>query len=216
MLVRDRMTREVVSVSPSTNLFDALMLTRTQGVRHLPVLDGGALVGLVTDRDLRLAMPAKGTAPEKERERLLATSLVGDVMTRNLVTTTPDAPVEEAARLLYEHYIGCLPVLSEGRVVGLLTETDLLRALVELVGAREPSSRIEILLPNRPGELARVIRLIGIDYRINVIGLIAPPTAGLDAKVTIHLQTTDPGEIVDALEKLGYPVGWPTLGAEVG
>lgn len=211
MLVRGRMTREVVAVSPSQTLAEALTLTRTHRIRHLPVLDGSRLVGVVSERDLRLAAPPVYVSAEAERRRILSTRSVAEVMTTELVTTTPDTPVEEAARLLYEHHIGSLPVLEAGSLVGILTETDLLRAFVELFGGRERSSRIEVRMPNRPGELARVVRLIGVDRKVNITGMVLPPQEGSESVAIIHLQLPDPSELVEALEKMGYRVGWPSL-----
>lgn len=85
-------------------------------------------------------------------------------MTRSPIGVTPGTPVESAAALLSEYRIGCLPVVEDGELVGILTESDVLRAFVDLMVGREPHSRVEILAPDRPGELARVVRLIGLGY----------------------------------------------------
>lgn len=212
MLVRARMTGEVITASPETTLAEALKLTRQHRIRHLPVVEGKRLVGLVTERDLRLAVPPAGTVPEKERQKILDTKKLEDLMVREMITTTPITPVEDAAKLLYEHKIGCLPVLDGKELVGILTETDLLRAFVELFGGGEPSTRIEVRMPNRPGELSRVIRLIGIDFKININGLVTPRIPGKKETVAvIHLETQRPEELIEALEKMGYEVGWPSL-----
>jgi acetoin utilization protein AcuB len=213
MLVRSRMTREVVTASPQTTLAEALSLTRSHRIRHLPVLAEGKLVGLVTDRDLRLAMPGPGLGPdaEAERKRILESVTLREVMQTEIVTTWPEIPIEDAARQLYEHRIGCLPVMKDDDLVGILTETDVLRAFVELFGAHMPSSRIEVRMPNRPGELARVVRLIGIDYKINITGMVVPPLDGDASIAIIHLQTVSPEAVIEALVKLGYEVGWPSL-----
>lgn len=211
MLVRARMTREVVQTSPSTTLGHALALTREHRIRHLPVLEGGRLVGVVTDRDLRLSMPPRAEMTEEERERFLETTTLESAMTRELVTTTPDTPVEDAAKLLYEHRIGCLPVMEGEELVGILTETDLLRAFVELFGVHEPFSRLEVRMPNRPGELARVVRLIGVDHKLNITGMVVPPLDGEASTAIMHLQTRAPEAVIEALEKMGYQVGWPSL-----
>lgn len=212
MLVRGRMTREVVTASPSATLAEASALTRRRRIRHLPVVDDGTLVGVVSDRDLRLAVPAPGTVSEEERGRILRTKTVGEVMVRQVVTVSPDAPVEEAAMMLAAHHIGCLPVIEDGRLVGILSETDLLRAFAELFRGEGPMSRIEVRMPNRPGELARVVRLIGVDFKINITGMVVPPLSEGEALAIIHLQTLDPRDLIEALEKLGYQVGWPSLG----
>ena len=212
MLVRSRMTSEVYAASPDTTLAEALTITRSKRIRHLPVLDGGRLVGVVTDRDLRLAMPPIWAGQHDELQAALTTRRVREVMITNVITVPPELPIEHAAKLLYTHRIGCLPVLDGEKLVGILTETDLLRAFAELFGATEPSTRIEVQMPNRPGELARVVRLIGIEQRVNIVGLVVPPLAGGEHSVAIiHLGAEEVGPIVNALRKRGYRVGRPSL-----
>jgi acetoin utilization protein AcuB len=212
MLVRSRMTADVITASPTTTLAEALTLTRSHGIRHLPVLENGELVGLVTDRDLRLAIPPIWAEQRDELRSALHEKQVGAVMVRSIITTSPTIPIEDAARLLYGHRIGCLPVLDGGELVGILTETDVMRAFVELFGHGEASSRLEIRMQNRPGELARVVRLIGIDHKINITGMVVPPLSGTgDAVAIVHVQTLDPRPLIDQLRKLGYQIGWPAL-----
>lgn len=212
MLVRSRMTADVVTASPSITLAEALTLTRSHRIRHLPVLENGRLVGLVTDRDLRLAMPPIWVEQSDELRSALHKKTVGEVMIRSIITTEPSVPIEDAARALYEHRIGCLPVMEDGKLVGILTETDVLRSFVELFGQGERSSRIEIRMQNRPGELARVVRLIGIDFKVNITGMVVPPLSGTDDSVAIvHIQTLQPEPIIEQLRKLGYSAGSPSL-----
>jgi acetoin utilization protein AcuB len=218
MLVRSRMTADVLTVTSSTSLGEALRITRENKIRHLPVVDGGRLRGVVSDRDLRLAAPpvwASGT----DYDDLRATfekKTVGDVMTAHaIISTTEDTPIEDAARLLYEHKIGCVPVMDGERLVGILTETDVMRAFVELFSVDEDERRIEILLPNRAGELARVVRAIGVDLKVNITGVVMPPSDGPnDAVAIFHLLTRDAGPIVEHLRKLGYRVGSPAIALE--
>jgi acetoin utilization protein AcuB len=212
MLVRSRMTEDVITVTPDTTLAQALGFARTHGIRHLPVLQDRQLVGIVTDRDLRLAMPPIWADRNGELQQALHQRTVGELMITELITTSPDLPVEEAGKLFYEKRIGCLPVLEDGELIGILTETDLLRAFVELFGTGQASSRVEVRMPNRPGELARVVRAIGIEYRINITGLVMPPTDSVHESLAImHLQTLNPRPIIEALRKMGYAVGWPSL-----
>lgn len=214
MLVRARMTRDVITASPDTTLAEALNLLRAHVFRHLPVLSEDRLVGLVSDRDLRMAMPPIWAEEREELRRALDEKTVGDVMTTTIVSVPPDTPIEEAAKLLYQHHIGCLPVLEGEQLVGILTETDILRSYVELFGVGEPSSRIEIHMPNRPGELARVVRMIGIERKLNITGMVVPPTSGDRASAIMHVQTVNPGPVVEALRRMGYTVGWPAVGLE--
>ncbi|HET9984195.1 MAG TPA: CBS and ACT domain-containing protein [Longimicrobiales bacterium] len=205
------MTREVVVASPETSLADALALLQERRIRHLPVVEGGALVGLVSDRDLRSEVPAPGVIAEAERQALLREKRVGAVMGRDMVVVDPDTPVEEAARLMAHHRIGCLPVVVGAEVVGILTASDLVRAFVELFGVNKPSSRLEVRMPNRPGELARVVRLIGVEERVNITGLVMPPASTTEVMAVIRVQTVDPRRIIEGLRRLGYEVGWPAL-----
>jgi acetoin utilization protein AcuB len=206
------MTPDVPTVSPDTTIAQALSVCREHRLRHLPVLRDGRLVGLVTDRDLRLGMPPIWAEDQVELQHLLRTRTVGEVMSTDLVTTSPDLPIEEAGRLLYSNHIGCVPVMEGDELIGLLTETDLVRSFVELFHTGGPSSRVEVRMPNRPGELARVVRVIGIEHRINITGMVMPPSEGGDGYVAImHLATLDAAPIVIALRKLGYEVGWPSL-----
>ncbi len=134
MRVKDFMTGSPISVPPSSPVADARELMGRHRVRHLLVLDGERLVGIVTDRDIRLNLPSPATSLSVwEINYLLAKLTVRDVMTKVLITTAPDQPVSEAVRLILEHRIGALPVLEAGRVVAIITETDLLRAFDRVV-----------------------------------------------------------------------------------
>lgn len=218
MLVRSRMTPNVLTVSPETTLGEALAMTREHNIRHLPVVDNGTLVGLVTDRDLRLAAPPVW-ATDTDYAALRATfenKKVADVMTsKAIVATTEDTPIEDAARLLYEHRIGCVPVMRDSELVGIVTETDVMRAFVELFGSTEQTSRIEVRIPNRPGELSRVVRAVGVDHKLNISGLVMPPiAAGEEAIVIMHVQTPNADVLVEHLRQIGYTVGSPSLDLE--
>lgn len=215
MLVRSRMTAELITAAPSTTLAEALTLTRTHRIRHLPIVENGRLAGVVSDRDLRLAMPPIWAEEQDDLRKALGSKTVREVMVSSIISTTPDTPIEQAAKLFYEHRIGCLPVMEGEQLVGILTETDVLRSFVELFGAGEPSSRLEIRIPNRPGELARVVRLIGIDNKINITGIVMPPLPGTNDNVAIvHVQTLDPRNVIEQLRNIGYQVGWPALDLE--
>lgn len=218
MLVQDRMTRDPVAVSPDHTLADALRLTREHRVRHLPVVAGGALAGILSDRDVRLAMPSPLGEADADRAAFPGRTPVAEVMTRDVITVGPRETVEDAARLLHRHRIGALPVVdAEGRLLGILSETDVLRAFVELLGIATPSSRLEVALPDRPGELARAMGVLG-ELGLNVTGLMVPP-AGRRADgrrvAVVHVNTIDPREAVEALERAGWEVGWPSLDADL-
>lgn len=142
MTVRELMSGGLITVRRETPVLGARDLMAKERIRHLLVTDpGGALVGIVTDRDIRLNLPSQATSLSVwEISYLLTTLTVGEVMTRSVITVGPDRPAREGARLMLDHQIGALPVLEDGRLVGILTETDIVRSFVHLT-APIPSGR---------------------------------------------------------------------------
>ena len=212
LLVKDSMTREVVALSPETTAAEALGLCRERRIRHLPVVEGGRLVGIVSDRDLRSAAPALG---DSDRASALERIGISDVMTRDVVSARPDDPIEVAANRMRERRIGCLPVVEGGELVGIITSSDVMEALVYLVGAHEPGSRLEVVMPDRPGTLAGVAGIFGI-LGINIVSVVAGPRhealpdGSPEGRVVVfRVDTIDPGEAVDLLGRAGYSVLWP-------
>ncbi len=131
MRVKEWMSASPTTTDPKTSMSEARELMRRKGIRHLLVTKGERLVGIVTDRDIRLNLPSPATSLSVWEINYLLTKLtVGDVMTKFVITVEPGRPIEEAARLMLEHRIGALPVVEDGLLVGILTETDLLRAFV--------------------------------------------------------------------------------------
>lgn len=157
MLVREWMTTDPQTVAATTPVMEAMQRLREGGFRRLPVLRDGALVGIVTDRDLKEATPSKATTLSiYELNYLLSKLLVKDVMVRTVITVGSDDPIERAALLMEEHRVSGLPVVDAGRLVGILTITDLLRAFVGFLGLREGGVRVTVDLPDAPGALAKV------------------------------------------------------------
>lgn len=219
MLVRDRMHPEPITIGPDDTLADALRLTRERRVRHLPVvLPERELAGIVSDRDIRLAMPSPLTVADPERSEFLQRTPVAAVMTREVIIAHPGDTIEDAAKTLYRHRIGALPVVDgKGRLLGILSETDILHAFVQLLGGAQPHSRIEIALQDRPGQLARAIQVIGEELRLNIVSIVVPSVPGESRKTAIvHLSTIDPRQAIAALEGAGFRVGWPTLQEDPG
>jgi acetoin utilization protein AcuB len=213
MLVKHRMTPDPVSVPADATLGDALRVMRARRVRHLPVLEGGEVVGMISDRDLRLAMPSPLGMESPEDVATVESTPVADVMARGAITVGPFDTVEDAAVMMRRHRVGSLPVVdAAGRLLGILTETDILQAFVEMLTASGPSSRLEISLPDRPGELGRAMRAIGEELGINVNSVMVTGRDGAGKKTAVvHLSTIDPREAIAALERAGVEVGWPSL-----
>jgi acetoin utilization protein AcuB len=212
LLVSDSMAREIVTLSPDETAATALALCRERRIRHLPILQEGRLVGIVSDRDLRSSTPAFG---DQERAAALQRVLVEDVMAREVLTADPDDPIEQAANTMRERKIGCLPVLEGGELVGIITASDVMEALVYLVGAHEPGSRMEVALPDRPGSLAGaagVFGMCGINIVSAAMGATREPReegAPRERIVVFRVDTIDPTEVVRYLEEAGYSVLWP-------
>lgn len=134
MLVRDFMTTDVTALQDTDTLLDARMVFVRSSFRHLPVLRGKQLVGVVTEHDVRQYTPStlSGVTPE-EYNRILETTPVSRAMTREPISVRPDQPVFEAANILYTQRFGCLPVVEDGELVGIVTTTDMLRLLVRIM-----------------------------------------------------------------------------------
>jgi acetoin utilization protein AcuB len=198
LLVRDSMTREIVTLAPDETVGTALALCRERRIRHLPVLTEGRLVGIVSDRDLRSATPAFG---DPERAAALQEILVEDVMASDVVSVLPDDPIEQAANTMRERRIGCLPVVESGELVGIITSSDVMSALVYLVGANEPGSRMEVSVPDRPGALAGAA--MGATREPKEEGAVR------ERIVVFRVDTIDTTEVVGYLEEAGYAVLWP-------
>jgi acetoin utilization protein AcuB len=156
MQVKDRMSRSPIVVTDTTPFEDALRLMREKKVRRLPVVNkDGSLVGIVAERDLLYASPSPATSLSVfEVHYLLAKMIVNEVMTKRVITVGEDCPLEEAARIMVDHKIGSLPVVTGGRLVGIITETDIFKTFVEMLGGREPGLRLTLDVTEGKGVLA--------------------------------------------------------------
>jgi acetoin utilization protein AcuB len=217
LLVRDWMTRKLVTLSPEASVGEALTLCRERRIRHIPILEEGRLVGIVSDRDLRDASPALGDA---ERASALQKIRVGDVMTREVSTADPQDSIENVAQEMYELKIGSLPVVAEAPVVdeglavaeeellGIVTSSDVMRALVTLAGLPEPGCRIEVRAPNREGILAEVAGKIQ-DLGVDIFSVLSDPDRRSGNRTMVfQLVTTNPSSVMQGLKMAGYEVSW--------
>jgi acetoin utilization protein AcuB len=204
VLVADAMTRRPVTVSPETTVAAAVSAMRRGRFRHLPVVAGGELVGVVAHGDLEAWPGAPVEAAESLADRPLA-----EVMSTQPVTVWPDEPVEVAARLLVEHAIGCLPVVSGDGLVGILTESDLFSVLLRLLGGGEPSSRITLVLPDVPGALGRAMTVVG-DLGVNLLTVVTEPGPEPGTRgVVLRAGTINAAPVVAALVAAGFPATGP-------
>lgn len=161
MFVGDRMSRPVISVSPEMPINDALAMFKKEHIRRAPVIKDGKLAGIVSERDLLNASPSSATTLSIwEMNYLISKVKVKNVMSRKVITVNRDTPIEEAARIMADKKIGGMPVVDGERVVGMITETDLFKVFLELMGARDKGVRVTATLEDKPGELAKVTKAI--------------------------------------------------------
>lgn len=195
MRVEEVMQKEVLSISPSTKLEEARKIMQTYGVRHLPVLsaENGELKGIVSDRDLQRA----------EQE------LIKDIMISAVHTAFPGDFVEEAANMMLENKIHSLPVIdSKDNLIGMLTDSDLLKTLVRLSGADRPSSRVEVDVPDESGQLADLM-IIAKEHSQNIQSIFTIPSEEDRMRIVMRLQTMSPNKFVQALRDQHYKIIWP-------
>jgi len=205
MLVRDRMTAPAVTIDPKTPIYDALALMKEKRIRRFPVVKGRRLVGVVTWTDLMRASPSPATSLTVwEIPYLLMKAPVSEVMTRQVITVCPTATIEEAAVLMRRHKIGGMPVLSDGAVIGVITESDIFDAFIDLMGLRRGGARLTIDLENRVGALDEVIRTIR-ECDIQIHSLAAYPVNGM-GQVVVRVDTPYPLHLVQTLSEHGIKV----------
>ncbi len=203
MLVRDLMTSNPVTVHPETSVPDALRLMRERKVRRLPVVDGhGRLVGIVSDKDLLYASPSPATTLAVwEIPELLSKLKIEKVMTRDVITVSEKTPLEEAARLMADKKIGGLPVMQGPDLVGIITETDVFKSLLELLGGRRSGVRLAVAVPAVKGELAKITTAIfnagGNIVGIGMKGILG--SKGDTAEVVLKVQDVNRDALVEAV-----------------
>lgn len=171
MLVGERMSHPVIVVSPDLTVLDAVDLLRREHIRRAPVVHDGKLVGIVSEKDMLNASPSSATLLSVWEVNYLVSKIrVKDVMTKHVLTTTEDTPIEEAARVMADNKVGGLPVVRDGKVVGIITETDVFKIMLEMMGARQKGVRISLLVPNVAGEIARLSQAV-FEVGGNIIAL---------------------------------------------
>lgn len=201
------MTSRLITVPIDSNLFEALELINSHRIRHLPVTDGHKLVGIVSDRDLRDAKPS---SLGNECNKLMKEIKVKQIMNDNVITAHPLDAIDEAALLLYQNKIGCLPVIKQGSLVGIITQGDVLRAFVELLGFNNPGSSIIIEFVDQPGVIADITKIIK-KFGVNINNLFLRKSRDIPGNsiLTIRIATMLAEPIVQELKNVGYKVIWP-------
>ena len=195
MLVGQIMSQKIVTISPDKRVGQALKLMQKHQIRHVPVMEHDRMVGWITSRDLREVLLAS----------MLEEIKVGDVMVQAPLSVTPDTEVEEAARLIHEHKIGGMPVMEGEKLMGVITMQDLISAFIAMLGLLKSSSRLDLLLSNRPEALDVVTRLIK-EAGGKVINVALGPNKGEQRPYYFRLEKVNLEPIVDILKQQGYVV----------
>ncbi|HBG66289.1 MAG TPA: hypothetical protein DDW78_07450 [Treponema sp.] len=187
MLVKDMMTRNPVTVSPETSILDAKDIMTKHNIKKLPVLDrSGSLAGILTRNDLIKAAPSDATTLDMfELSYLLSKLTAEKVMRKDVKTVTENETVEEAARLMEDYGIGCLPVLKNKLLVGIVTESDLFRTFIDMFDTRSAGVRATVIVDEKPGQLGKISQAIA-DLGGNIVAVVTCP-ASMDQrrKVTV-------------------------------
>ena len=198
MFVRDFMTADPLSIGPKTTYPEAIALMREKKIRRLPVMEKGKLVGIVVEKDLLSSQPSPATTLSiHEMYSLLERLKVEQFMTSPVVTATVNCPMEAAASIMIDRKIGCLPVMDDKKLVGIITETDIFKAFVSVLGGFVEGVRLTIELPDRPGQLAKIAE----DIAAANGNIIAVTTTNLNADATSEVTIKETGADVESLKK---------------
>jgi acetoin utilization protein AcuB len=217
--MREKIQRNPTTIGPEASFYEARNLIHEKGVRHLPVVDKNhMLVGIVTDRDIREAAPSDATLLSvQELNYLLGKLKVSSFMTPKdkLVTITPDTLIEEAVQLMHDNKIGCLPVVEQGKLYGLFTETDALDHLVDIFGFKQKGTRLTLALEDKPGTMLGILEIFK-KHNVNIISTVTPSFMVEGKRIAaIRIRTEEYKDLVTELEKAGYDVlsigKWPSI-----
>ncbi len=191
MFVQDYMSVNPITVAPESTLGDALNLMKEHSIRRLPVVSKGDLVGLVTEQDLMKASPSPATSLSIwEVNYLFPKIKIKDIMTKEVFTVTPGTILEEAALIMQEKKIGTLPVLGDNQLVGLITESDIFKAFIDVLALKHPSVRVTLPVEDQVGVLKHVAEVVGA-AGINIISTIVQRFADNRVYLILRLDTVD-------------------------
>ncbi len=208
MRIRDIMTQNPITVDSETLVSDAQKIMKEHNIRRLPIVDKGKLVGIITQHVLLEASPSPATSLSTyELNYLLSKMKVKEIMKKNPVIFSPDTPFEEALRLGQEKKIGSFPVVDKGKLVGIATESDIVRFLTRALGIREEGSRITIEgLGGKLVDLEKIISIVNQHNTIILSMISLPRSEKKDWMIVLRLKTADPDPIVRDFKKAGFNV----------
>lgn len=206
MFIRNYMTPSPITIPSHTPVLEAMEILKKHRIRQLPVVDKGVLVGLVTRYDLLTVSPSPATTLSVfEMNYLLSKMVVKEVMIKNPPVISPEAHIEEAAVIMRERKVDALLVVENGKLIGIITESDLFEALIKVFGFRRPGIRIVIETENRVGALADMLAIVR-DHNISVIGIACEEKTENKVQVMLKLSTAESGSLVEEFNQKGFYV----------
>ena len=208
MKVKQFMTTDVVAVSENTSLHDAEKIMKAHGIRRLPVMRKDKLVGLVTERML-VEASASSAKPLTihELQYLLAKMTVKDIMVKRPFTVSPELPAEEAMELGQEMGYSGFPVLEDGRLVGVVTESDIVRIMTRVLGVREKGKRIDIRAPKRFGNMKRIMKILDEHRTVLLSMMTLPPEEDQGLwLIVLRLKGENANSVIEEIKSAGFKV----------
>jgi len=208
MRIKDIMTKNPITAESETLVLEAQKIMKEHNIRRLPIVDKGKLTGIITQHDLLAAAPSPATSLSiYELNYLLSKMKVKEIMKKNPVTVGPDTPFEEALRIGQEKKIGSFPVVEDGKLVGITTESDIVRVLTRALGIREEGSRVTIEgLGGKLGELQKIISTVDQHQTVILSMMTFPRPEKKDWMIVLRLKTAQPDPIVKDFKKAGFNV----------
>lgn len=209
MKVKDRMKGNVSTVEMDASINEAFRIMKEKNIRRLPVMNNGKLAGIITLSDLNQAAPSSATSLSiHELNYLLARTKISDILPKKqkLLTVEPDNFIETAARIMRDNKVSGLPVVANGRLVGIITETDIFDALIDILGVHNAHTRIDFIAQDRPGSLAEVTGLIGA-RGINISNIVVYFDEKIEKyKVILRMEELDYQPVIDEMKSKGYEI----------
>lgn len=206
MFVKWRMTANPFTIDSGATVPDAIEMMQTHGITKLPVLRDGKLCGVVSQSDINRALPSDATSLSfGEVAYLLSKLKIYKIMKKNPPTISADAMLEEAAIVMRDSKVEILPVMDEGKVIGVITESDVLDAFIDINGAREPGTRLVIEADDQPGVMSRLARVTG-ELETNITHIAVYRTGMESSFVLLGVNTVNTTDLEEAFTKAGFQV----------
>lgn len=206
MFVKNKMTTNPFTISPDQTIPDAHEIMSLNGIKRLPVMKNGKLVGIVSKEDIQRASPSKATTFSMgEITYLLSKTKISSIMTKDPITVSPDALLEEAALLMRDNDVSFLPVVDKDKLIGIVTESDIFDSFIELLGFREPGTRLTIEAEDAPGIMSNLTSIMG-KYGANITHVAVYRGANGKSSVVIGINSLNTTDIEKSVEENGFKI----------